>query len=639
MADPVTPPPVSNEQMNFLGTEFEAAVGANSLEKAEVSTGTEGGYFVKSLHLANFKGFVDFTAHFGRFNVIVGANNSGKSTLLRAIKLAHDLTRLHLHRYKGGCADFYSGRSVPKTYLPVAQLRDLWPAGKMRQGNEWIPAKVELTLGTGHTLSFGIIGPWNAATSKIDDAALKAMNQIPEGVVKQFIGSPPEFVPASIGIVAEEEYRTPARQWALASTGRHNEIIRNYLIGLKPEQLTELAAILAKYFGANVEIPPFDSESDQFISVIYKGGDAAHHDLYSAGGGFLQIVEVLAFIFRGSPGVILLDEPDSHLHSSLQHALVDILEALAGKRLFQVLMATHSKEIINYVDPSRLLPVDRRTKDANALAQETSTVTILKELGVIDNVDAYQIVKQGLILAVEGPSDRELLPRLTAKLGETIFDGSGRVSILPAGGVDKLIDGTALKMIEQFLGRQVRCVLLRDRDGISDEWLAALQKKSVRPLLNWPLDCLESYLVCPPALHRIIVEEMGDDKAPKVEEINSLIATIFANAENRAKDRVSAKIGDISYRLEKKRLEPTATNPMARDIVDAAKKADGSVIRYAHGKELLSEIRQAIQQNYKVSFGNARIIEAMKVEEIHPDVTTIMAAIRKELFPSKTSSA
>jgi hypothetical protein len=291
------------DQMGF-GTEFEAELGAASLSRKEMAVGGEVGgapYTIKTVRLANFKGFSDFEVNLGRFNVLVGGNNSGKSTILRAVRLAYELTKLHFRRQKGINAVFFPGRSVPKSLLPVAQLRDLWPAGRMREGNKWIPSTIVVELGSGHKFAFGIIGPWNAATSRIDDADLKEMNATPFEVVNGFLSYPPEFVPASIGIVAEEEYRTPARQSALVASGRHNEIVRNYLLELNNDQRKEVTELLAKYFHANIDVPQFDESKDQFISAVYRS-DEGEHDLYSAGGGFLQIVEVLAFIFRGTPG-------------------------------------------------------------------------------------------------------------------------------------------------------------------------------------------------------------------------------------------------------------------------------------------------------------------------------------------------
>ena len=616
-----------------LGTEFEAEVGAGPLNRIESAAPVADGalYSIKSLRLENFKGFTKFEVNFGRFNVLVGGNNSGKSTLLRAVRLAYELTKLHFNRHKDDHAEFYSGRSVPKSLLPVAQLRDLWPAGRMREGNKWIPSVISVELATGHTLTFGIIGPWNAATSKIEEADLKKMNSIPSAVVDGFLNHPPEFVPASIGIVAEEEYRTPARRSALVASGRHNEIVRNYLLDLTPEQRQQLSDLLNKYFHAKITVPDFDAQKDQFISASYKS-DEGDHDLYSAGGGFLQIVEVLAFIFRGSPGVVLLDEPDSHLNSSLQHAFVDILEGLAVARNFQVLMATHSKEIINYVDPSRLIPIDRKSPKAQALKSETSTVTILKELGVIDNVDAYQIVKQRAILIVEGPTDRELIPRLAAKAGYTLFDGQARVSILPAAGVDRLSDGSGLQFVEHLLQHQVKCLLVRDRDGLTDDWRKSIAAKSKRPMFIWPNDCLESYLVIPSAIQKILAEELGEKAAPTLKEVESLVSQTINNMQNDTLDRVASRLQDVEWRFNNhNRIDPAQANPVARTEMEKTWVKGNNPLVLASGKTILSRIRDAIQKNWQISFGNARIIEAMGPNDVHQDIKDLLALAVKTL--------
>src|SRR5207302_1215722 len=104
-------------------------------------------------------------------------------------------------------------------------------------------------------------------------ADLPKMNAIPATVINKFLSSPPEFVPASIGIVAEEEYRTPARRSTLVTSGRHNEIIRNYLLELTEGQRNELKDLLKRYFSAQIDTPKFDGEKDQFISTIYISDD------------------------------------------------------------------------------------------------------------------------------------------------------------------------------------------------------------------------------------------------------------------------------------------------------------------------------------------------------------------------------
>ncbi len=96
-------------------------------------------------------------------------------------------------------------------------------------------------------------------------------------------------------------------------------------------------------------------------------------------------------------------------------------------------------------------------------------------------------------------------------------------------------------------------------------------------MLVWPLDYIESYLVSAPAIQRILVEELGAANVLSVEGMRILISEVMAKMQNAAIDHVSAKIGDITYRLERKRFEPTQTNPMARKAVEEAIAKDHSV--------------------------------------------------------------
>jgi ATPase subunit of ABC transporter with duplicated ATPase domains len=53
---------------------------------------------LKRVRLANILGFKDATIYPEDFSVLVGANNSGKSTLMRAVAFAQTLLRVHLER-------------------------------------------------------------------------------------------------------------------------------------------------------------------------------------------------------------------------------------------------------------------------------------------------------------------------------------------------------------------------------------------------------------------------------------------------------------------------------------------------------------------------------------------------------------
>ena len=88
------------------------------------------------IRLANILGFKEATIHPEEFCVLVGANNSGKSSLMRAVSFAQTLLRVHVERQDGDEIVLARGRNLDDALLPVPEVRDLWYGGLRRTGNE-----------------------------------------------------------------------------------------------------------------------------------------------------------------------------------------------------------------------------------------------------------------------------------------------------------------------------------------------------------------------------------------------------------------------------------------------------------------------------------------------------------------------
>lgn len=66
-----------------------------------------------------------------------------------------------------------------------------------------------------------------------------------------------------------------------------------------------------------------------------------------SGTGLLQCIHILSYIHLYSPKIIILDEPDSHIHPDNQIMLARLLTTIVDKRDgFQVILATHSRYMI-----------------------------------------------------------------------------------------------------------------------------------------------------------------------------------------------------------------------------------------------------------------------------------------------------
>ena len=63
---------------------------------------------------------------------------------------------------------------------------------------------------------------------------------------------------------------------------------------------------------------------------------------------------LLTFLNTRPATVLLLDEPDAHLHVILQDAIYGELHEVAARQRSQLIIATHSEVIINSVDPREL---------------------------------------------------------------------------------------------------------------------------------------------------------------------------------------------------------------------------------------------------------------------------------------------
>ena len=301
---------------------------------------------ITRLTLRNFKSVGEQIYDFTRFDLLVGRNNSGKSTVLQALAIWQFCVD-EFHRSKRSGSVGIQVVLPNFTALPVPEFNLLWKNradrsypivnGKKKQQFILIEIQVEWRHSSEESGSFGVALRYHSP---------QTIYAIPMGGWAAFRafelkGKLPKiaYVPPFSGLEPTEKWLdiSPIRQQV--GKGQPGSVLRNLLLRVcpppqrgtdgrntkghqNPEDWQELASIIERWFSVKISEPRYESTKDVYITVEYIQQGKAY-DIISGGSGFHQTLTLLAFMYGYHPTTILLDEPDAHLHVNLQHEILD----------------------------------------------------------------------------------------------------------------------------------------------------------------------------------------------------------------------------------------------------------------------------------------------------------------------------
>lgn len=318
-----------------------------------------------------------------------------------------------------------------KFRLTDTEIRDFYHATGIANNGE-LP--IEMSLSRGST-SFGVVKPGRgAANHKVK--AREIARFISERLtfvlipavrtVEQARGLLSDLTRLRIREIAKsDEYLKLAR--------RLNDLRQRAVTGVS----TELTASVQRYLPsvANVEVITSDFEqSDTVDDVLIDDGSVT--SIANKGDGVKSLV-TLALIqelakeqARSHSFILLVDEPEAHLHASAVHELQILFQELSATQ--QVILATHNPIFVNRDRIESNVLVER-----NEAKPARTTAQIRQALGVQlhDNLDSAETV-----VLVEGLTDENILPSLLSRTSASIRADirSGRVVFKSTKGAAKL---------------------------------------------------------------------------------------------------------------------------------------------------------------------------------------------------------
>ncbi|OFW09863.1 MAG: chromosome segregation protein SMC [Acidobacteria bacterium RIFCSPLOWO2_12_FULL_59_11] len=485
---------------------------------------------ITRLTLRNFKNVGEQVYHFTQFDLLVGRNNSGKSTVLQALAIWQFCVD-EFHRSKRSGSKGIQVVLPNFTALPVPEFNLLWKdrteraypvdkKGNKKQEFILIEILVEWRRSTGETDSFGV---------EIRYHSSQTIYAIPNGGWERFRacdqrGDLPKiaYVPPFSGLEPTEKWLdiSPIRQQV--GKGQPGSVLRNLLLRVcpspardpdgrikkgytPPADWQELAGSIERWFSVKIHEPRYESAKDVYITVEYRQ-NSKDYDIIAGGSGFQQILTLLAFLYGYQLTTILFDEPDAHLHVNLQREILDYFKRKSFERDIQFLIATHAEEFVRGVDASQIVSLLHQVPK-----RIESTPVVLRAMADVSNEEITRLVASPYILYVEGESDERILRAWADQCGAQL--AMDKVCFKSMGGGGK--ENMKARANEHFAALQqiipgVSRLLLFDYDD-SD---TAFHPQPDNPsLAEWKRKNIENYLLVPDAWKRAALHQMecGED--------------------------------------------------------------------------------------------------------------------------------
>jgi len=379
------------------------------------------------LTIKNFKLFYETEIDLAERVVLIGPNNSGKTSVLQAITLWDVGVKRWLEkRGSASIPEERAGVTINRQDLisiPVPSAKLLWSNLHVREG-ERLKNK---TRTRNLRIEIGVEGAddkvWqcNLEFDYANEESIYCRPPLgPDGrrmpVPAHLKNLQVAYLPPMSGLAAREDRLEIGSIRVRLGEGRTAEVLRNLcwqvLQSENGEQKWEaICKSIGCLFGSKLNRPQYIAERGEII-MNYRTHAGTLLDISASGRGEQQTLLLLAHMAIHSGAVLLLDEPDAHLEILRQREIYEVLSKQAEQTKSQLIAASHSEVILNEAAERDVVVafVGKPHRIDNRGSQ------LLKALRDVRFDQYYLAETTGWVLYLEGSTDLAILQALARRL-------------------------------------------------------------------------------------------------------------------------------------------------------------------------------------------------------------------------------
>lgn len=401
---------------------------------------------ITHVEFKRFRGFERLHAELSPHAYIVGPNSAGKSTIIEAISMAEHCLRT-------------ARRKSPSLYVQHRGCR--WKAfGLPKEADstddpvrhDFSPQETHICV---HWSTGGAIHIVWPETDSCDEAGFFYLVEQDGGQPRTTAAVRKIFAPVTIVPVVspfdrieplkDADYVEKHSSSRLAS--RH---FRNHAWIMSKSSQWSLFKDFAKPWmpELNLQDVSFSTETNRLGVFYSEANSRIPKELAWAGDGIQIWVQLLWHLFRAQgASTILLDEPEVYLHPDLQRRLVRVLDGTSA----QIILASHSADVIAEAPPDCVLWVDRRASSARRTKSQQSLHALSSSLGSSFNLALARSMRSRLVVATDC-DDLRVVRQIAKNIGAANLANEHLVSLVQLRSTRNCFD-------LELLGQSLREVL------------------------------------------------------------------------------------------------------------------------------------------------------------------------------------
>lgn len=634
------------------------------------------------------------------FNILVGANNSGKTSILEAVAGLFGIKEVPWHR----CLAYSlkgNGQLVVKATVffntnEWSILIDIFGKTQQKPSNtlvnwnkdnipqlENVPIEISQTINLkeGKVISSqrtsSISPEFDNERQKVFESANSQnwLSNLVRNIINQDFYNAfnhPIYLSSSNFIITKEKFVA------------ENEVINDRiptshipakLYYVKQNDFSKFKKIRQEILQVFPEIKNFDiilnTKDGTFDFVlqedILSNGSTFEvpYDVADVGMGMQNLLVIVSNILLLEPSIVLMDEPDAHMHPALVKNFIEIIKKLSDKTQF--LLTTHSVPLIEAVELNKIFNLNYKQEEKGTIISNikhpNELLQTVESLGY--NISNLQYASQpNVVVFCEGVSDKKYIFDFAKRLGKAKEINEFTTVFIPMGGKGERFKLARLieKLNKDYLDKPV--LMLLDSDEGTEEQKTELRdkyfKENPNRLFYLSKRQIENYLLETQAIKNLTLNRLKD--ASLIDKFNTIDLDVkFLSLANEQREKIllnyieekfinqsfiatkdlrkilddlelkplneSVKkfMGEISRLLTEKTFDLSNETKTIVDLYNSDWDNPQKRIDMCDGRELLKSVRRWLQDDFKISFSDTELIDAIIV--VPEDITNLIGKL------------